>query len=329
MIQILLNKNFTSDENISATASTLDYRNGYFLNHNTGRGGLTSQFNVQAFLSNPNNSIIVNGFYDYLQNNFTQAQILTIENDNQNLSNFLNYYYNTFVAGVPSSNAFFFNNSGITSTAQTFSDNLYFPNGTPANKNETKTIYSNSADSYYINVVLYEKYNLMDDSDIFLEPNINNGFQIQKEVVQLDGLILNGSPVYSRTVSLNPVPQQLIQGFVNLNSSDSPFNNYSDSGLDFGITKFSGQTVFQIDAEISGDVSVTESIHPIGSTDVLIGKSQTFTFKTINNLKSISSVTVDGNLVNYDRVNNLSKDIAGSYTFNSVQTNHNIIVNFV
>ena len=52
MIKILKNTKFTTNEVISSTASTMDYRGDYFLNYNTGQGGLTSQFNVISFLDN-------------------------------------------------------------------------------------------------------------------------------------------------------------------------------------------------------------------------------------------------------------------------------------
>ena len=58
--EILLNPRLsTTGESISATASSMDYRYGYFMNYNTGQGGLTSQSNVQAFINDPSNFIIV------------------------------------------------------------------------------------------------------------------------------------------------------------------------------------------------------------------------------------------------------------------------------
>ena len=329
MIQILINKEFSTNENISSTASTLDYRNGYFVNFNTGRGGLTSQLNVQAFINNPMNYILVDNFYSYLQNNFSSTDILTIKNDNQSLSSNLNYYYDTFVASIISNSNFLPNPSGVTSTAQTFSDNLYLPNGNPANKLENGLIYSNSADSYYVTFVLFEKTGLLDDSNIFLEPDINNGFQIEKEIVQLNGLFINGIPVESRTATIVATPQKLLQGFVDLNLQDSPFNDYSNSGLDVSIKTFSGQNVYQINAGMSGNISSTENIYPIGVSDFLVGKNQTFNFKTINPIRTIESVIVDGVAVNYDRVGTLSKSVAGSYTFTSISRNHSITVNFI
>ena len=327
--EILLNPRLsTTGESISATASSMDYRYGYFMNYNTGQGGLTSQSNVQAFINDPSNFIIVDAFESYLNNSFAPAQIIAIKNDNQVYSDTLNYYYNTYLvnllSNVPQTNP-----PGVTSTGQSFSNNLYFINGNRSNFGSNGAIYSNSADSYYINVTLSENSNLLDDSNIYLEPNVNNGYQIEKEVVQLNGVVLNGQPVYKRTASIAAAPQQLIQGFVNKNLLDSPFNDYSNSGLDFGITSFSGQTVYQIDAELVGNIGATETMSPSGVTDILIGKSQTFVFKTISPIKSIQYVSVDGNSVNYDRDGTLSKSIAGTYTFSSVTMDHKITINFV
>lgn len=328
--EILLNPNFSiTGETISATASSMDYRYGYFLNYNTGKGSLTSEFNVQAFINNPSNLIIVDGFESYLNNSLTATQIVAIKNDNLILSNALNYYYENYIANIISNLPSDPNPPGVTSTGQPFSNNLYLPNGSRANFNSNGAIYSNSADSYYINVVLFEHSDLLDDSDIFLEPNTNNGFQVEKEVVQLNGLILSGQPIFSRTASFALNSQQLMQGFVDINLLNSPFNNFSNYGLDFGITTISGQTVYQIDAELSGNLGVTETISPSGVTDILIGKSQTFIFKTISPIKSISYVLVDGVQVEYDRDGNLSKSIAGIYTFPKVTGNHTISVNFI
>lgn len=327
--EILLNQRFsTTGESISATASSMDYRYGYFVNYNTGRGGLTSQFNVQAFINNPLNLIITSAFESYLHNNFSPSQITSINSDNLILSNSINYYYDNYIANIISNIPSDPNPPGVTSTGQSFSNNLYFVNGNKSSFGSNGVIYSNSADSYFINVTLLENSNLLDDSDIFLEPNINNGFQIEKEVVQLNGVFLNGHPVYSRTSSITVNPQKLIQGFIDTNLLDSPFNNYSNSGLDFGITTFSGQTVYQIDAELTGNISSTETMSPSGVTDILIGKSKTFEFKTINPLKSIQQVIVDGIQVDYNRDGNLSKSIAGTYTFTSLTANHSITVNF-
>ena len=326
--EILLNKKFSTNENISATASSLDYRYGYFINYNTGQGSLTSQFNVQAFINDPSNLIVVGGFETYLNNNFTQSQITAIKSDNQSLSNALNFFYENYIANIVSNLPSNPNQPGVTSTGQSFDNNLYFVNDNKSNFLSNGVIYSNSADSYYLNVSLFENSGLLDDSDIFLEPNVNNGFQIEKEVVQLNGLILSGHPVFKRTATISANKQELIQGFVDINLLDSPFNNYSNYGLDFAIITFSGQTVYNIDAELVGNIGATETISPSGITDVLIGKNQTFVFKTISPTKSIQWVSIDGNKVDYDRDGNLSKSVAGLYTFNKLTENHTITVSF-
>ena len=329
MIKILKNTKFTTNEVISSTASTMDYRGDYFLNYNTGQGGLTSQFNVISFLDNTSNFLVTDGFYQYLNNNFTSEQILAIKNDSIQLSNSLNYYYNSVYVNIVNPTANLFTPSGVTFSSQMFSDNLYLVSGEQSTKSENGTIYSNSADSYYVNVVLFESFNLLDDSNSFLEPDINNGYQIEKETIQLNGIILSGQQINERIVNIVANKQSLIQGFVNINLLDSPFNDYSNYGLDSDISSFSGQSVLEIDAEITGNISSTENIYPSGITNVLIGASKNFVFKTVNNLKSINSVMIDGVLTDYDTVDNLPKEVAGQYRFSSVTQNHNIVVNFV
>jgi hypothetical protein len=94
-MEILLNKSLNTTENITTTGSTLSYKNGYYLNSETGRGDLTTEFNVKEFIANQNNSDIVSGFLDYVKNNFNQKQILEIKNNNLSLSESVNSYYNT------------------------------------------------------------------------------------------------------------------------------------------------------------------------------------------------------------------------------------------
>lgn len=329
MIRIERNSTFNTNENISSTGSTLDYRNGYFLNYEVGRGDLTSQFNVSEFLSNPSNAILADNFLQYIKNTFTTQQISDIKNDNQKLSDAFNFFYNKIIRGIDLSNLGSLFDPIVSSTTINYLPNLYFPNGNQDLQTKQASTYSNSADSYYINIVLFENQEILSSLPYELEATINDGFQVEKDVVYLNNAILSGTVVNERIVKLNPATRQLIQGFVDLNFDDSPFSYYSNSGLDFVVSTFSGKTVYLIDAEIYGNVSSSESIFPVGENDVLIGDNITFTFKTVDPLKSIDAVYVDNVKVNYDRLDNLSKSFAGKYTFSSVTKNHSISVNFV
>jgi len=328
MNYIILNPNFNSNENISSTASTLSYRNDYFVNFEIGRGDLTNQFTIIEFLNDPLNSIIVNAFYQFINNNYTPVQVGQIEGDNQKLSDSFNSYYNSAIAGLDL-NIYFPSNSAETSVFTNYRNNIFYPNGNRDLSSKNGLSYTTTADSYYVNVVLFESESPIAETPYELDANINNGYQIEKEVVQLENAVLSGKVVTERVVTINYNPQELVNGFVTLNYQDSPFNDFSNDGLDYSIVSFEGKTVYQIDAEINGNIGVTEVINPQGTTDVLIGKNQTFTFQTNNPLKSIQQVLVDGVSVSYDRLNNLSKQVAGQYTFSSVTTDHKIAINFV
>ena len=327
MNQIVLNPNFTSNENISSTASTLNYRNGYFVNFEIGRGDLTNQFTITEFLNDPLNAIIVNSFYQFINNSYTPIQIGQIEGDNQKLSDSFNSYYNSAIAGLDL-NIYFPSNSAETSVFTNYRDNIFYPDGNRDLNSKNGLSYTTTADSYYINVVLFESESPIAETPYELDANVNNGYQIEKEVIQLENAVLSGKIITERVVKINYNTQELVNGFVTLNYQDSPFNNFSNDGLDYSIVSFEGKTVYQIDAEITGNIGVTENIHPQGITDVLIGKNQTFTFQTNNPLKSIQQVLVDGTSVSYDRLNNLSKQVAGQYKFSSVTKNHTISVKF-
>jgi hypothetical protein len=327
MIQIRLDPDFKSEENISPLNSSLSYRNGYFVNFEIGRGDLTNEFNINEFLTNPTNSTLVNAFYSFLSSNYSPAQSAQIKSDSSKLAHAFNSYYNSVIRGLNFS-VYVPSNSGETSIQTRYTENLYYPNETKDQTTKSGLAYSANNDSYYVNVFLYESFQDLEDVPYELRANINNGFQIEKQVVVLNNAVINGMVKNSREANLSAYKKELINGFITLDIQDSPFNEYSNSGLDSGIHSFSGNSVFQIDSNIFGKIEASESIYPVGAVDVLIGNSKTFTFQTTNYLKSIVQVSVDGVKVEYDRLNNLSKQNAGQYTFSSVTKNHSILVEF-
>lgn len=327
MIQIYRNTNFLDTENLNSTGSAIDYRNGYFVNFETGRGDITTEFNVSEFLDNPVNKIMTDSFLNYIKENFSQAKIMEMKNDNKILSDSFNYFYNKVIRGVVDYNLI--ENLSISASSINYSKNLYYEDGSKNTTIISGQKYSNSADSYFVNIVLFQTHEILSKTPYELEADVNDGFQVQKEIIELDGAIISGQTVNKRTLILEVTPKKLIQGFVDLNIQDSPFNDYSNSGIDSDVDVFSGKTVFEITSQIFGDVTSTESVYPIGVNNVLIGDNLTFTFKTVDPLKSIDYVTVDDNNVDYDRLDNLSKQIAGKYTFSSVTDNHYISVGFI
>jgi hypothetical protein len=319
----------TNTESITVTGSSLSYKNGYYFNSEIGRGDLTSEFNVQEFLNNPNNIIIVDNFLEYIKYNFTQPQILTLYNNNLSLSNAINGYYNTLVRNnISIPNLIIPANANYSASTVSYAVNGFDANKHPVKINKTGTSYTFSADSYYVNIYISSGNQPINNASQELSKTSSSGLTVVKNVSYVENLYLSGTPTTKRVVSLSDQPYLLLNGFVFPNNYDSPFGDFNNNGIDFDVSSFDNKNVFEIDAEVTGSTAFSETIQPKGTVDVPIGGSQTFIFRTIDSKKQIDKVFVDGKAVGYDRYNNESKQIVGSYTFTSVTQNHSIYVSF-
>jgi len=328
-MEILYNKGFKTTENITTTGSSLSYKNGYYLNSEIGRGDLTTEFNVQEFVANTNNSDIIVGFLDYIKNNFNQKQILEIKNNNLSLSNSVNAYYNTVYRNNISAPDLVKPNTKYSSDTVSYKVDVFNSYQELVEKNKSGIKYISTADSYYVDISIQENVQLINDPKKEIAKTKTSGFTEVKNVSYIENVYIDNQTTTKRVVSISNEPYVLLNGYVYPNLKTSPFADFSNNGIDFDVTSFGGKEVFEIDAEISGNTSYTETIEPKGVTNVLLGNSKTYTFRTTSQNKQIESVVVDGQIVDYERYNNESKSIVGQYTFNDVNKNHKIIVFFI
>jgi hypothetical protein len=328
-MEILLNKSLNTTENITTTGSTLSYKNGYYLNSETGRGDLTTEFNVQEFIANQNNSDIVSGFLDYVKNNFNQKQILEIKNNNLSLSESVNSYYNTIYRNNVLASNLIKPSPKYSSETVSYKVDIFNSQNQFSQVSKYGTKYVSTADSYYVDLIIEESTQFINDPKKEIAKTRNSGLTQVKNVAYIEKVYINNNPVTRRNVSLSNEPYVLLNGYVYPNLKTSPFADFSTNGIDFDVTNFGGKLVYEIDAEISGNTSFTETIEPKGVTNILLGNSKTFTFRTTSPNKQIERVVVDGQIVEYDRYNNESKSLVGQYTFKNVNKNHKIVVFFI
>jgi hypothetical protein len=330
-MEILLNNNFTTNENITTTGSSLSYKNGYYINSEIGRGDLTTEFNIQEFLNNPNNLDLTTRFLEFIKNNFNQNQIIEINNNNLSLSNSLNSYYNTiyrnnlFIPDLvkPKIN---YSSETVTYNVLTFSENQEF-----FNNKKSGVKYVLSADSYYVDIFLSESFQTINNPKKEISKTTQSGLTQVKNVSYIQNVYNQSKNTYEtiRLVNLSNEPYILLNGFVFPNLSTSLFSNFSPNGIDVDVSTFQGVPVYEIFADLSGNTSYSESLEPKGVVNVLLGGNKTFIFRTTDINKQIDKVIVDGQQVEYERYNNESKLVVGQYTFNNVDKNHKIVVYFI
>jgi hypothetical protein len=329
-MSVLINKNFSINEEISSDNSSLNYRNGYFLNFEIGRGDLTNEFNIEEFLNNEKNKEVVDLFFDFLRLNFTNNQIILLRENNKLLSEQLNNFYNNSIRTYNPANLKKIQANYSASTLN-YVDNNFININSRTNQVKNGLYYTLSADSYYIDIVLEQKFNTISNTDEEISKNKISGITQQKEVVYVSNLLINNNFETKRIVNVESKPNVFLKGFVNSTKNPYPFSMFNSlNGIDFDLSTFQGKEVFEIESGIFpiGAVSYTEIIDPKGISNVILGDNKTFTFRTLDPLKRIDRVLIDGQLVNYDSFNNEPKTVAGSYTFSAVTKNSKISVFF-
>jgi hypothetical protein len=330
-MNILINNNFLNNEPIPAEDSILNYRNGYFLNSEIGRGDLTNEFNIEEFLNNEKNKEVVDLFFDFLRLNFTNNQIILLRENNKLLSEQFNNFYNNSIRTYNPANLKKIQPNYSGSTLN-YVDN-YFLNDNNLRTSQVKNglIYTLSADSYYLDIVLEEKFNTIKNASEQVSKNKISGITKQKEVVYVSNLFVDNQFITKRIVNIEQQPNLFLKGFVNSTKNPYPFSDFNSlSGIDFDLSEFQGKEVLEIESGVFplGVVNYTEIIEPKGITNVILGDNKTFTFRTLDPLKRIDKVLVNGQEVNYDELDNQPKSAAGTYTFSSVTQNNKIYVFF-
>lgn len=329
-MNILINKNFSNSEIISAENSSLNYRRGYFLNSEIGRGDLTNEFNIEEFLNNEKNKEVIDLFSDFLRLNFTTNQIILLRQNNKLLSEQLNNFYNNSIRTYNPANLKKVQADYSASTLN-YVENSFINNNTRTNQIKNGLYYGVSADSYYVDIILEEKFNPISEASEQVSKNKISGITQQKEVVYVSNLLINNNFETKRIVNMEPEPNLFLKGFVNSTKNPYPFSQFNSlGGIDFDLSNFQGKEVFEIESGVFplGVVSYTEIIEPKGISSVVLGDNKTFVFRTLDPLKRIDRVLVDGQSVNYDAFNNEPKTVAGTYTFTAVTKDSKIYVFF-
>jgi hypothetical protein len=329
-MSVLINKKFSINEEISSDNSPLNYRSGYFLNFEIGRGDLTNEFNIEEFLNNEKNKEVVNLFFDFLRLNFTNNQIILLRENNKLLSEQLNNFYNNSIRTYNPANLKK-TQANYSASTLNYVDNNFININSRTSQVKNGLYYTLSADSYYIDIILEQKFNTISNADEQISKNKISGITQQKEVVYVSNLLINNNFETKRIVNIESEPNIFLKGFVNSVKKPYPFSMINSlGGVDFDLSTFQGKEVFEIESGAFplGIVSYSEIIDPKGISNVILGDNKTFTFRTLDPLKRIDRVLVDGQLVNYDSFNNEPKTVAGSYTFSAVTKNSKISVFF-
>lgn len=327
---ILLNNNFLSEEIISPENSSLNYRRGYFLNSEIGRGDLTNEFNIEEFINNEKNKEVIDLFFDFLRLNFTTNQIILIRQNNKLLSEQLNNFYNNSIRTYNPANLKKIQ-PDYSATTLNYSENYFVENNIRKNQVKNGLSYVFSADSYYVDIILEQKFNMIRTPSEEILQNKISGVTQTKEVLYVKNLLIDNNFTTKRIVKIETEPNFLSKGFVNSSRDFYPFSKFNSfEGIDFDLSTFQGQEVFEIESGVFplGLVSYTEIIQPKGISNVILGDNKTFVFRTLDPLKRIDRVLVDGQSVNYDAFNNEPKTVAGTYTFSGVTKNSKIYVFF-
>jgi hypothetical protein len=330
-MNILINNIFLNNEPISPENSFLNYRRGYFLNSEIGRGDLTNEFNIEEFLNNEKNKEAIDLFLDFLRLNFTTNQIILIKQNNKLLSEQFNNFYNNSIRTYNPANLKKIEPNYSGSTLNYVENYFLNDNNLRTNQIKNGLIYTLSADSYYLDIVLEEKFNIITNAREQISKNKISGITKQKEVVYVSNLFVDNQFVTKRIVNIEQQPNLFLKGFVDSTKDPYPFSDFNSlSGIDFDLSEFQGKEIFEIESGVFplGVVSYTEIIEPKGVTNVILGDNKTFSFRTLDPLKRIDRVLVDGQAVNYESFNNQPKTVAGTYTFSAVTKNSKIYVFF-
>ena len=171
---ILLNKKLRTDG--SVISSGLGFENNYYVYTQNLGGGLTNQFNVRAYLNDPQNQLIIDQFIAYIKNATSEAEFLEIFYDDTKLKSVFNKFFESQLQGQPVSvtaeinkslantisivvtnNNFKWEGEATTKTMSGLPESI-LDNGR-VNTSQEKLVSTTSEDSYYIPVKLNFSHN--------------------------------------------------------------------------------------------------------------------------------------------------------------------------
>lgn len=93
--EIILNRGLQAQT--PSVLGNLVLQNNYYVYTQKVGGGLTSPFNVRAYLNSPTNQTIINQFIQYLEENTNDTEFLEIYYDDNKLSNLFNTFFETTI----------------------------------------------------------------------------------------------------------------------------------------------------------------------------------------------------------------------------------------
>ena len=164
--ELILNRRFVGS---NGSQSQLQLQNNYFVYTQSLGNGLTNEFNIRAYLNNPNNQVIIDQFIQYIESNTTQEQFLEIYYDDTKLKNVFNQFFSTTVQGGQITGSAVIESNLQNTITITIYDNLWNWNGesvstsldgipesisnsTRQNQGRLDIVSFTSEDSYYIPV---------------------------------------------------------------------------------------------------------------------------------------------------------------------------------
>lgn len=165
--EILLNRRLRSNGQV--IQSNLNLQNNYYVYTQNLGGGLTNEFNVRAYLNDPQNQLIIDQFIVYMQNNTTDSEFLEIFYDDNKLQNVFNAFFESELQGQNVSVTAIIDQSLSNTISIVVNDNVWNWDGNSAissmtglpesvvnatrNENSREELVSHtSEDSYYVPV---------------------------------------------------------------------------------------------------------------------------------------------------------------------------------
>lgn len=95
--KILLNRSLRTDGQV--LQSGLNLENNYYVYTQNLGGGLTNEFNVRAYLNDPQNQLIIDQFIAYMQSNTSDTEFLEIFYDDAKLQSVFNAFFEAELQG--------------------------------------------------------------------------------------------------------------------------------------------------------------------------------------------------------------------------------------
>lgn len=224
MESLLLNSFFTAGTSSIGT-SDITLNNGFWSYKTDIGGDLVNQFNVKTFLDNPQNEQIALNFLTFLQQNFTNAEIQELIDDNNKLAATLNDYYSRVVRNNETPTTDVANQELFFTSATTYTNNNFITSNIRSQERLTELVGFNTGDSYYISFKLVLSQNLLDNPSMQKYTKDTHGVPIQtttaeqfRYIIKTGNSFINIDEIKTKTTLMAPL---MIHGFVNQEFDDS------------------------------------------------------------------------------------------------------------